>query len=155
LVRNEVRISDACLIDHDEVASRPAVIIERSHVMRTIAVALVTAAMLNAAPALAGADAAPARTPHEGMASAHPAREREEHRPHGHHRHRITTIVVYVPALGVPYYSYAPPTSGYVDQDPPEYAYRDLSGFYYWCPDPPAYFPDQQDCLIGWRLVAP
>jgi len=79
------------------------------------------------------------------------------HRPDATHRHRVTTIIVYVPAIGsvsVPYY-YAPWAPAYVDQDPSVDAYRDPSGFYYWCPDPAGYYPDVQDCPIGWRLVAP
>ena len=79
------------------------------------------------------------------------------HRPDGPHRHKVTTIFVYVPAIGpvsVPYY-YAPSVPLYVEQDPPAGAYRDLSGLYYWCPDPIGYYPYQPDCPIGWRLVTP
>src|SRR5262252_7877345 len=81
----------------------------------------------------------------------------KEHGPYGPHRHRLSTIIVYVPAVGsvsAPYY-YAPTAPLYIERDPPAYAYRDASGFYYWCPDPAGYYPDQVDCPIGWRLVAP
>ena len=76
-----------------------------------------------------------------------------EHRPDGKHHHRV--IVVYVP-VGSPYAPYYYPSSPvYIDADPPVNAYRDLSGFYYWCPAPAGYYPYTIDCPIGWRLVAP
>ena len=89
---------------------------------------------------------------HGASAPAYPM-----HKPDGAHRHKVTAIFVYVPAIGsvsVPYY-YGPSAPLYVDQDPPAGAYRDLSGLYYWCPDPPGYYPYQLDCPMGWRLVAP
>jgi len=96
-------------------------------------------------------DAQPSRG---ATAPAHVSRER---RPHEIHRHRITAIVVYVPAFASvgPSYYYVPSAPSYVDRDPPDYAYREPNGFYYWCPDPAGYYPDQLDCPIGWRLVAP
>jgi hypothetical protein len=139
----------------------------RSYRMRTVVAALATAIMLIAVPAHAAVDAAASGgreyTPssaHEknGAQTAHgamtPGQTKKERRPHGAHHHRIAAIVIYVPAYGTPYY-YAPPIPGYVDQDPPDYAYQEPNGFYYWCPDPAGYYPDQQDCPIGWRLVAP
>jgi hypothetical protein len=88
-----------------------------------------------------------------------PARPNKEHeQPSGQHRHRVNTILIYVPTIGsfdVPYYYYAPSTPVYVDRDPPDYAYRDSNGFYYWCPDPAGYYPDQLVCSVSWRLVAP
>src|SRR5262249_15170960 len=81
--------------------------------------------------------------PRAPMPFAHPMRE---HRPDGHHRHRVTAVIVYVPAVGfvnLPYY-YSSLSPAYVEQDPPEDAYREPSGFYYWCPDPSGYYPDVQ-----------
>ena len=132
--------------------------------MKRIAVAVAAAAMLNASPGLAATDAAsgPREAAPAAMyvernahAATPPTQRGKERRPYGHHRHRI--VVIYVPAyaaFGAPYY-YAPSVPYYVDQDPPDYAYRELNGFYYWCPDPAGYYPDRQDCPIGWRLVAP
>jgi len=78
------------------------------------------------------------------------------HRPEGTPRYKVVAVIVYVPSFGVMVPSYYPTaTPVYVDQDPPADAYRELSGFYYWCPDPSGYYPDVQDCAIGWRLVAP
>ena len=77
-------------------------------------------------------------------------------RPDGTHRNKVTAIIVYVPAIGsvsVPYYL-DPSAPLYVDQDPPADAYRDSSGFYYWCPSPSGYYPYRLDCPMGWRLVA-
>ena len=76
-------------------------------------------------------------------------------RPDGKHSHRVAAIIVYVPVgwAYAPYY--LPSLPDYVDADPPANAYRDLSGFYYWCPDPAGYYPYTIDCPIGWRLVAP
>ena len=66
--------------------------------------------------------------------STHVQPIKEHWLPHGPRRHRVTAIVVYVPAIGwvnLPYY-YAPSAPLYVDRDPPDYAYRDANGFYYW-----------------------
>jgi len=140
--------------------------------MRTIAAALATAVLLSAVPALAATDAvAPAsrgpmpapiqsldaRPNHEASARTLPATPRNDHRHYPQRGHRI--IVIYVPYIPVgaayyPYY-YAPAEPAYGEQDPPVYAYREPSGFYYWCPGPAGYYPDQQDCPTGWRLVAP
>ena len=141
--------------------------------MRAIAMALAIVGALSAAPAVAATDAAApgrhedpqtsihekfdTRANHGAIQPAPPAMERNR-RPYGHRPHRI--IFVYVPAyasVGVPYYPYfySPAAPAYVEQDPPDYAYREPNGFYYWCPDPAGYYPDQQDCPIGWRLVAP
>jgi len=130
-----------------------------------IAVAVIATALLTASGVVA-ADAwnsshAPMRTGiqerYDGQASqgrAAPVQRTREHGAYATHRHRVAAIV-FVPALGpVPYY-YAPAAPSYVDQDPPDNAYREPSGFYYWCPDPSGYYPDQPDCPMGWRLVAP
>ena len=139
--------------------------------MKTIAAALI--ATLFAMPGLAAAqfrspghDSMPmgmsmpsgihqkygAQPSHTMPTPAYPTKKAE-----GAHRHKVTAVIVYVPAVGsvsVPYYYYpsAPP---YVDLDPPADAYRDLNGFYYWCPYPSGYYPYQPDCSMGWRLVAP
>ena len=93
-----------------------------------------------------------AQGPHAPSAPAYPTK-----RPDGTHRHQVTAVIVFVPAIGsvsVPSY-YGPATPLYVNQDPPADAYRDLNGFYYWCPYPSGYYPYQLDCPMGWRLVAP
>lgn len=82
---------------------------------------------------------------------------------HRHHRHhQLAFVLVFVPALGapgdVPYYyaTYYPyPALAYVEQDPPSDAYQEPNGFFYYCVDPPGYYPAQQDCPNGWSLVAP
>ena len=86
-----------------------------------------------------------------------PAYPAHAHGSERHHHHRIAAIVVYVPIAGtsyVPYY-YAPAAPAYVEQEPPQDAYRDLSGFFYWCSSPAGYYPYVADCPAGWRLVAP
>jgi len=138
--------------------------------MRRIAAAVATAAMLSALPGFAATGAASSGSRETVPAPMHekydaqpsrgataPAHVSRERRPHEIHRHRITAIVVYVPAFASvgPSYYYVPSAPSYVDRDPPDYAYREPNGFYYWCPDPAGYYPDQLDCPIGWRLVAP
>jgi len=135
--------------------------------MRTLVAALAASALLSAAPAFASVDAArePSREAvrpgaqqkseseaPQGAMHRHPM---QQHRPDGKHHHRVTAIIVYVP-VGSTYAPYYFPSSPvYIDADPPVNAYRDLSGFYYWCPDPSGYYPYTVDCPIGWRLVAP
>jgi len=142
----------------------------RSSKVELLAAMLAAVVMVSGTSVLAATDgtryatheAAPAVMPQKSDAQAsHGAASRaqsmKEHRPHEGHRHRVVVVIVYPPTLGsvdVPYY-YAPSTAVYVEQDPPSYAYREPSGFYYWCPDPPGYYPDRQDCPVGWRLVAP
>jgi len=135
-----------------------------SHEVNRIAVAVIAPALL-AAPGLVVAEAsngAHATMPsgnqerYDGQASQGRAAQdhrTREHGPNATHRHRIAGII-YVPAYGVPYY-YAQSAPSYVDQDPPDDAYREPSGFYYWCPNPSGYYPDQPDCPTGWRLVVP
>jgi hypothetical protein len=140
----------------------------RSSKLKLLATTLAAAVMLNGAPVLAAVDgtwrathdAAPAAMHEKGDVHAShgeaPPLSMKEHKPRERHPHRVV-VIVYPPMLGsvdVPYFStpYAPL---YVDQDPPSYAYREPNGFYYWCPDPPGYYPDRQDCAVGWRLVAP
>jgi hypothetical protein len=136
--------------------------------MKSVAAAIVAAAMLGAS-GRATADmvanrpneALPAgiremhdRQAEQGAGTPHPM---HSHRPDGPHRHKVVAIFIYIPTIGVvnaPYY-YAPGAPLYVDQDPPDGAYSEPSGFYYWCSDPPGYFPYQPDCPTGWRLVAP
>jgi hypothetical protein len=97
---------------------------------------------------------------HNALGAQEPGTNGRSTRGHGsdgHHRNKVLAIVVYVPEtrpVNAPYY-YAPDTPAYVDQDPPDGAYRELNGFYYWCSDPAGYYPYQPDCPTGWRLVAP
>ena len=139
--------------------------------MRTIA-ALAIAVLSTAMPAFAATDVAgiPNRGPmpapiqsldarnNDAIVPPVPPTERNDRRTYPRHGHRIVYVYVpvYVP-VGAGYYPYyyAPAVPMYVDQDPPYYAYREPNGFYYWCPAPAGYYPDQQDCPIGWRLVAP
>ena len=136
--------------------------------MRMVAATLVVAAALNTVQDSLAADgyrahgSTPtgvhekddARTP---RAIALPGLSSMERRPDGTRRHRVTAIV-YVPAIRsptVPFYYLPSAPSLYLDPDPPDDAYRDPSGFYYWCPDPAGYYPYQPECPVGWRLVAP
>jgi hypothetical protein len=137
--------------------------------MNGIAAAIIVAAMLTV-PALAAADVAPNRANEPisaGMHEKHDGQGAQGTGTHGspspghktdrHHRHKVIAVVVYVPDIrpvNAPYF-YAPDTPVFVDQDPPEGAYRELNGFYYWCNEPAGYYPYQPDCPTGWRLVAP
>ena len=135
--------------------------------MRTFVAALAASALLSAAPGFASVDVVPERAREAMHAGAHERSESETsprtmhghpmppRRPDGKHPHRVAAIIVYVPvgSAYAPYY--LPSLPDYIDADPPANAYRDLSGFYYWCPDPAGYYPYASDCPTGWRLVAP
>jgi hypothetical protein len=136
--------------------------------VKSIAAAIVATAM-SGASGLANADMAAGRTNepipaaihanHDGQGAQAAGVPHPMHgqRPDGPHRHKVVAVIVYVPTFGpvsAPYY-YAPGAPVYVDQDPPDGAYSEPSGFYYWCSDPSGYYPYQPDCPTGWRLVAP
>jgi len=136
--------------------------------MKRIVGAIIASAVLSGPALAADLPSRGAREPmlggvhesYDGQASrglVAPAQQTREQKAHGHHRHRVTAIIVFVPAIGwvnVPYY-YSPTAPVYAGEDPPDDAYREPSGFFYWCPNPPGYYPDQPDCPVGWRLVAP
>jgi len=134
--------------------------------MKRIAAAIATAMLTT--PGLASADMAASRindpTPagvlemHVGQGAEGAGMAAHTTNGHGwyrHHPHKVIAILVFVPgSVNMPYAYYGPAAPAYVDQDPPDGAYRELNGFYYWCTDPPGYYPYQPDCPNGWRLVA-
>jgi hypothetical protein len=134
--------------------------------MSKIAAAVMVAAML-IGPGIAAADTGASRTNDPIATGMHDKRDEKGagsgangqaygHRQDGRHRPRVVAILVYVPEIrpvNAPYY-YAPDTPVYIDQDPPDGAYREVNGFYYWCNSPAGYYPLQPDCPTGWRLVA-
>ena len=76
------------------------------------------------------------------------------YRPYGYYRYRAPSVVV-VPRLVVPFgvpYVYPPvavaPPPVYVQPPPPQ-------PYWYYCDNPPGYYPYVQQCSGGWRQVNP
>jgi hypothetical protein len=68
---------------------------------------------------------------------------------HGFHEHRQSRIHGDV-FIGAPFF-WQPPV--YIEQ-PPVYINPE-PGYWYYCPDPPGYYPYVQYCPIGWLQVVP
>ncbi|MGA9991471.1 MAG: hypothetical protein WBP86_03965 [Thiobacillaceae bacterium] len=51
--------------------------------------------------------------------------------------------------------SWYPPPATYIEQGDEEAALPLESGYWYYCTNPPGYYPYVQQCPAGWRPVAP
>lgn len=66
------------------------------------------------------------------------------------------------PYYGYPYPYYYPPAAAAVPSSPPVYiqknqpsAQQNPPGYWYYCPNPPGYYPDVKECPNGWQQVEP
>lgn len=87
---------------------------------------------------------------------------------HSYHRHPGFGLYLGLPLFPryyapYPYYPYYPPSIVTVPVSPPVYIERTPpavnqsmpSGYWYYCNNPPGYYPYVTDCPTGWRQVDP
>lgn len=78
------------------------------------------------------------------------------HEMHGHfhHGHFHGGFVIGAPTLFWPWY---PPVEDYLPPPPTEYIEPgptgDATPYWYYCPDPPGYYPSVRVCPTGWQTV--
>jgi hypothetical protein len=72
---------------------------------------------------------------------------------HHFHGHGHGRVIIAAPFILRPPIVVAPPF--YLEQNPPAYIEQGTDYFYYYCPDPPGYYPDIQTCPTGWLQVVP
>lgn len=87
------------------------------------------------------------------------ARGRGGHRGGGGHHHHggggARVFVYAAPAFYVPRYYYPAPAYYYPPPAPMTYIEQPQQGYWHYCPQSGAYFPQVQTCPGGWQLVPP
>lgn len=105
----------------------------------------------------------PPRSAPESRAPRRPSDHRSyDHRPSIHHRHFIAPAPIIVPSFGPPavYYSpapyFAPPPVYYAPApyaEPPTVYVERSDGYWYYCAELAAYYPDVAQCPGPWQPV--